>query len=399
MMKRFLINSTSELMVILTLIIGGWAFPYLYENSLSVYYSLLSVSAGFVLLLMRQKKSLLKQHIQILQKAEEEEKAFKGLKQESINASRTVEKELHSIIEPSTQIRSVIQDAISGLSQSFSGLHRDVEAQKSLLVSMIDEEVNENSERDEKIITMAKFIEETESTLQYFIETIVDTSKESMKLVYKLNEMWEQTRAVVALLDDVNHIADQTNLLALNAAIEAARAGEYGRGFAVVSDEVRILSRKSHEFSDRIHSVIQKTMDGLSDARDITNEIASRDTKVVISSKKRIQEMTKSIQDIQIKNEVKISDAQQIAQRVNEGVSTAIKSLQFEDLVTQLAEHIEKKSNSLILVSSLISELHENNGVEENMKDSLKNALYDLDQLSHRSVAQENLEAGEVELF
>lgn len=59
-------------------------------------------------------------------------------------------------------------------------------------------------------------------------------------------------KEILGLTDEINNIAifikdiaDETKMLGLNAAIEAARAGEMGRGFGVVSEQIRKLSDQS----------------------------------------------------------------------------------------------------------------------------------------------------------
>lgn len=94
------------------------------------------------------------------------------------------------------------------------------------------------------------------------LQTVVTTVGEAMSNVTQLNDRVEAIGNVVGL---INGISEQTNLLALNAAIEAARAGEHGRGFAVVADEVRGLSARTHEATGEITTEVDQIQAGTQD--------------------------------------------------------------------------------------------------------------------------------------
>jgi methyl-accepting chemotaxis protein len=82
-------------------------------------------------------------------------------------------------------------------------------------------------------------------------------------------------RRIERIVDSIETISVQTSMLAVSGSVEAARAGDSGRGFAVVSGNIRNLAQDSAENTDRVKDMLRGIQDRIAGVRRDLEHVAT----------------------------------------------------------------------------------------------------------------------------
>jgi len=320
---------------------------------------------------------------------------------------QTTRDEINLLQDENMQIQGILHNAISGLVASFRGLEEESTQQKLMVFNLVDDTSNESEDHH----TIKGIAGDAANSLKEMVDDITQMSAQSMALVKSLTLIKEDYEKVLKLLDEMDSISSQTNLLALNAAIEAARAGEQGRGFAVVADEVRSLSQRSKSFSDQIREQFGSTINTIVIANKQVGKMASTDMNMTMSNKNHLDDMMHEIESKNEETASQLSAISSVSELLNKHVGHAVQSLQFEDMITQLTDHIDKRlkrvntlgSANEVIASALINGtdyLSVSQQMISALESTLSKAETEFQQTQNNPIRQQSMgDGGDIELF
>ncbi len=268
-----------------------------------------------------------------------------------------------------------IMQSLSALRVSSKGMSND-----SRCTDDANKEVVEYTRIMQKSVTnQNSFLEQTSSSVTEIMATIqniallADQKKAIMDAVLKkieiqgqeierINGSFDKIRSsskdVQAVATGILDISEKTNMLAMNASIEAAHAGASGKGFAVISGEIRKLSLET-----------QASTKSISDALSRNDIVVNEASSIVSAYTQHIKTVVNDVRDTFYAIEEIINGLGEISHGTSDLTSATGNMVSVahdtEDAVNSVARKIDESSGSVEQISNFACSLEEMIGTLE----------------------------------
>jgi methyl-accepting chemotaxis protein len=226
------------------------------------------------------------QQAQALQQSEQAAQELSELADElknSTNIGKSAEEVASAAEELSSAVEEINRAAaqiMTALEQINKGAQQQAAAtqESSAAVAQIEKGAILSQQRAKAAVEKGQAISEMLGTNKVAVDELIDGVMKSVEAGRQSREQMAAleliSRRIDKIVDAITTVSIQTNMLAVNGSVEAARAGEFGKGFAVVSTDIRNLARDSAENADRIKDTVKAIQDQIVGVRSDLTEIA-----------------------------------------------------------------------------------------------------------------------------
>jgi methyl-accepting chemotaxis protein len=119
----------------------------------------------------------------------------------------------------------------------------------------------------DRVVVVGSALKDNRQSVEGLVDGVARAIEQTRASISMIRKLEGASRRISKLVDGISATSMQTTMLAVSGAVEAARAGDSGRGFAVVSNDIRALARQANENVDRIRSTIDAIGDQIVSVR------------------------------------------------------------------------------------------------------------------------------------
>lgn len=292
-----------------------------------------------------------------------------------------VEAAFNNMAQSFQDILEQLQRAIAQLTSSSSNLASNSATQESVVIQQeaatrevaatineisatskeLADMMNNVSKVSEEAASLAKIGKENLNRMETTMHQMVDDTE---LISHQLADLKAKTDKITLVINAIVQVADQTNLLSLNAALEASEAKEYGRGFAVIAEEIRRLADETasaaidiektvneilSSVSTSVTSVGKFSIDIKSGAKEV--ETVAKQLTTIVNN---VQSQTVKIEEVNLGMQTQATGAEQINESIAElsqsAQQTSSMIRQFNDTILLIKDATESVQQSINLI-------------------------------------------------
>jgi len=240
----------------------------------------------------------------------------------------------HTLPEAAERVEVASQD----LTDRFKTLAHNASAQSEIVQTLVST-LGSIEIDDSRHYSLDDFIALFTGTLNDSIDKLLFVSKKALSMIYSIDDAIKNLHQIERFTRNIQAITKQTNLLALNAQIEAARAGEVGKGFSVVADEVKVLSKEIAELSQDMCARTAVIMRSVAASHQLLQEVATTDMTSNIEAKDTLETLMNGLVRQSQQTKQIMQESADTSRAISQAIQGMIVNLQFQDRNTQITEN------------------------------------------------------------
>jgi methyl-accepting chemotaxis protein len=304
----------------------------------------------------------------------ESEEAASGLSElsEDLKNSTDASKDAQEISTAAEELISVVEEIQKSMQQAVSALEQINGAAQITT----DEATSNQTLAEESLAIQNELLENTLEVIDYLNKTCeylksvekeleeagtyTNSSVEDGKSTTKqMGFVDKEARKITKTLVKIVNSNAQTTMLAVSGSVEAARAGDKGKGFAVVSGDIRSLAQDAGKNMDKVQDVMDNLDEEIENIDNIWGNTMHNQNNELVGLSALIDDTRRAIDNV-----TGIIDAFNNINSSNEKNRASIEealaaSSQIQVAATQTLRNTEESKNAATLISDTVNEMGE----------------------------------------